>query len=98
MFRLLPHGFRNPDLRGLLARLLGRQPDGIKAGQVTYDLRRLRAHGLINRVPGSHRYRVRPGLAQLTDPDPPAASTLRTAARAYQRELDKLTQEAGFAA
>ena len=117
VFRLLPHGFRNPDLRGLLARLLGRQPDDIKAGQVTYDLRRLRAHGLINRVPGSHRYRVsdtglhhamlithidtrllRPGLAQLTDPDPPAASTLRTAARAYQRELDKLTQEAGFAA
>jgi ABC-type Zn uptake system ZnuABC Zn-binding protein ZnuA len=41
---------------------------------------------------------LRPGLAQLTDPDPPAASTLRTAARAYQRELDKLTQEAGFAA
>ena len=41
---------------------------------------------------------IRPGLAQLTDPDPPAASTLRTAARAYQRELDKLTQEAGFAA
>ena len=117
MFRLLPHGFRNPDLRGLLARLLGRQPDDIKAGQVTYDLRRLRAHGLINRVPGSHRYRVsdtglhhamlithidtrllRPGLAQLTDPEPPAASTLRTAARAYQRELDKLTREAGFAA
>jgi hypothetical protein len=117
VFRLLPHGFRNPDLRGLLAELLGRQPDDIKAGQVTYDLRRLRAHGLINRVPGSHRYRVsdtglhhamlithidtrllRPGLAQLTDPDPPAASTLRTAARAYQRELDKLTQEAGFAA
>jgi hypothetical protein len=117
VFRLLPHGFRNPDLRGLLARLLGRQPDDIKAGQVTYDLRRLRAHGLINRVPGSHRYRVsdtglhhamlithidtrllRPGLAHLTDPEPPAASTLRTAARAYQRELDKLTQEAGFAA
>jgi len=117
VFRLLPHGFRNPDLRGLLAELLGRQPDDIKAGQVTYDLRRLRAHGLINRVPGSHRYRVsdtglhhamlithidtrllRPGLAHLTDPEPPAASTLRTAARAYQRELDKLTQEAGFAA
>src|SRR5512133_284777 len=117
VFRLLPHGFRNPDLRGLLARLLGGQPDDIKAGQVTYDLRRLRAHGLINRVPGSHRYRVsdtglhhamlithidtrllRPGPAHLTDPEPPAASTLRTAARAYQRQLDKLTQEAGFAA
>jgi hypothetical protein len=117
VFRLLPHGFRNPDLRELLAGLLGTQPHGIKPGQVTYDLRRLRAHGLISRVPGSHRYRVsdtglhdamlithidthllRPGLAQLTDPDPPAPSALRTAARTYQRELDKLTQEAGFAA
>ena len=25
---------------------------------MTYDLRRLRAHGLIERIPGSHRYRV----------------------------------------
>ena len=26
------------------------------AGQLTYDLRRLRHHGLIERVPGTHRY------------------------------------------
>ncbi len=58
MFRLLPNGFLNRDLRGLLAGLLGRQPDQISAGQVSYDLRRLRAHGLIARVPRSHRYRV----------------------------------------
>jgi hypothetical protein len=31
------------------------------------------------------------------DPDPPAPSPLRTAARNYQRALDQLTQEAGFA-
>ncbi len=117
MFRLLPHGFRNRDLRGLLAGLLGTTIEDISAGQATYDLRRLRAHGLINRVPGSHRYRVtdtglhhamilthlqtrllQPGLAQLTDPDPPSPSTLRTAARNYQRALDQHTQEAGFAA
>jgi hypothetical protein len=117
MFRLLPHGFRNRDLRGLLAGLLAKNVDDISAGQATYDLRRLRAHGLINRVPGSHRYRVtdtglhhamllthlqtrliQPGLAQLTDPDPPSPTTLRTAARAYQRALDRHTQEAGFAA
>jgi hypothetical protein len=117
MFRLLPHGFRNRDLRGLMAGLLGKTIDDISAGQASYDLRRLRAHGLINRVPGSHRYRVtdtglhhamilthlqtrllRPGLAQLTDPDPPAPSTLRAAARTYQRALDQHTQEAGFAA
>jgi hypothetical protein len=117
MFRLVPHGFRNRDLRGLLAGLLGTTAEDISAGQTSYDLRRLRAHGLINRIPGSHRYRVtdtglhhamllthlqtrllQPGLAQLTDPDPPAPSTLRTAARDYQRALDRHTQEAGFAA
>lgn len=117
MFRLLPHGFRNHDLRGLLAGLLGRPADDISAGQAGYDLRRLRAHGLITRIPGSHRYRVtdtglhqamllthlqtrllQPGLAQLTDPNPPAPSTLRTAARAYQRALDRHARQAGFAA
>ena len=60
---------------------------------MSYDLRRLRAHGLITRIPRSHRYRLTetglhhamllthiqtrlllPGLAQLTDPDPPAPS------------------------
>ena len=28
------------------------------AGQMTYHLRRLRLHGLIERIPGTHRYRV----------------------------------------
>jgi predicted MarR family transcription regulator len=55
---LLPNGFRNPDLRGLLAQLLGIPPTEITTGQITYDLRRLRAHGLITRIPGTHRYRI----------------------------------------
>jgi hypothetical protein len=58
VFRLLPGGFLNRDLRGLLAGLLGRQPDELTAGQVTDDLRRLRAHGPITRIPRSHRYRI----------------------------------------
>src|SRR3954468_4754248 len=59
IFRLLPGGFLNRDLRALLTDLLRRLPDEqITAGQMTYDLRRLRAHGLIKRIPGSHRYRV----------------------------------------
>jgi hypothetical protein len=41
---------------------------------------------------------LQPGLAQLTDPAPPTAGPLRTAARNYQRALDQLTQQAGFAA
>src|SRR3954454_5334811 len=59
IFRLLPGGFLNRVLRALLTDLLRRLPDEqITAGQMTYDLRRLRAHGLIERIPGSHRYRV----------------------------------------
>src|SRR4051812_42383346 len=58
IFRLLPAGFRNRDLRQLLGELLGRAPGDISAGQVSYDLRRLRAHGLITRIPRTHRYRL----------------------------------------
>ena len=111
VFRLLPDGFTNRDIRGLAAQLLG-QP--LSAGQVTYDLRRLRAHGLITRAPHSHRYRVtdtgmrdalfltrahdrllRTGLAQLTEPEP---GPLQTASRTYQKAVDKLAEESGLAA
>lgn len=56
--RLLPHGFTNRELRTLIAPLLGTTAEHITAGQMTYDLRRLRAHGLIERIPRSRRYRV----------------------------------------
>ena len=56
--RLLPNGFTNRDLRTLIAPLLGTSPEDITAGKMTYDLRRLRAHGLIERVPHSRRYTV----------------------------------------
>jgi hypothetical protein len=59
VFRLLiPTGFSNRDLRELLAGLLGTAPREITAGQAGYDLRRLRVHGLIARIPGTHRYRL----------------------------------------
>ena len=38
--------------------LLRNGPDQLSPGQMSYDLRRLRHHGLIDRVPGTHRYRV----------------------------------------
>jgi hypothetical protein len=38
-----------------------------------------------------------PGLAQLTDPSPPAPSRLRAAARAYEASLDDLARHAGIA-
>jgi hypothetical protein len=58
VFRLLPVGFSNKDLRSHLAPLLGLEPSAMTAGRKTYDLRRLRLHGLIERIPGTHRHRV----------------------------------------
>ncbi len=55
-FRLLPNGFTNRDLRTHLAPLLGLAPEDMTSGQISYDLRRLRIHGLIERIPGTHRY------------------------------------------
>jgi len=57
-FRLLPRGFRNRDIREMVASLLGRVPAHMTAGMMTYDLRRLRLHGLIERIPKTHRYQV----------------------------------------
>lgn len=58
MFRLLPEGFSNRDLREKVARLLVRSPDELTPGQMTYQLRRLRLRGLILRIAGTHRYRL----------------------------------------
>jgi hypothetical protein len=61
VFRLLPDGWRHRDLCPHLATLLGLP--AVTPGQMTYQLRRLRLHGLIARLPGTHRYRVTdPGL------------------------------------
>jgi hypothetical protein len=57
-FRLQPRGFTNRDLREMTAHLLGSAPDQFSAGRMTYNLRRLKLHGLIQRVPRSRRYRV----------------------------------------
>jgi len=58
LFRQLAHGFRAAELRQHLAALSGSDPGSISQGAVTYQLRRLRLHGLIERVPNSFRYRV----------------------------------------
>src|ERR1700726_863566 len=57
-FRLLANGFRCADLRHHLAILSGCDPQSISQGAITYQLRRLRLHGLIERLPNSFRYRV----------------------------------------
>ena len=113
VFRLLPDGFTNRELRALVTELLGADHP-ISAGQMTYDLRRLRAHGLITRLPGSHRYQVTDtGLHHalfltrahdrllrggLAQLVDPGDTRLRTASRAYQTAVDDLVRESGLAA
>ncbi len=112
---LRPAGFTNRVLRHHLAPLLGVSPEVMTSGQISYDLRRLRAHQIIERIPHSRSYQVTtagltcalflthlaqrfliPGLAQLTDPDPPADTRLRQAARAYQAAITDLAQQASL--
>ena len=50
-------GFTNKSLRGLVAGLLGTD---YSTHQMTYDLRRLRLHGLIQRVPHTNTYILTP--------------------------------------
>jgi hypothetical protein len=60
LFSFQLRGFTNQEMRAVLAQLLGLDPANYPAGRMTYDLRRLRLHGLIQRVPKSHRYEVTP--------------------------------------
>jgi len=57
-FPQLPGGFSNRHLRDRFAALLGQSPSALTTGQMTYHLRRLRLHQLIERIAGTHRYRL----------------------------------------
>lgn len=58
LFHLQLRGFTNAELREPLAQLLGLDPATYPIGRMTYDLRRLRLHGIIQRIPRSHRYQL----------------------------------------
>ena len=93
-------GFSNRSLRALVAGLLGTT---YTASQMTYDLRRLRLHGLIQRLPGTHTYLPTPDgirvalfytkvhdrlLTPLLAADhPPAPPTLRHALRVIDQAV-----------
>lgn len=77
LFSLQPQGFTNKQLRPLLAQFLGWTPEQITPGKMSYDLRRLRLHQLIERIPGTQRY-------QLT---PSGLKTALLCSRTYQRVL-----------
>jgi hypothetical protein len=109
IFRLLPDGFSNADLRRHLEPL--RNHD-VTPGAATYDLRRLRLHGLIRRIPGTHRYDVtesgfryalfltrsydrllRPGLAVVIPDQAATNSALRTAFRHLEAAMTQYVEQ-----
>jgi hypothetical protein len=106
--RLQPDGFANRDLRTHLAPMLGIATDQLTPGRMTYDLRRLRLHRLIERIPATHRYRPTPLgwrvavffthaynrflRTGLADIADPASSS------DLHRELDRLARRSGLAA
>lgn len=58
MFCLLPEGFSNSMLREKIAPMMGLSPEQYSQGKMSYDLRRLKLHGLIERIPYTHRYQI----------------------------------------
>jgi hypothetical protein len=114
LFGLLPTGFSNADLRQSIAPLLGFDPAHYRPGKMTYDLRRLRLHGLIERIPRSNRYQVTPDGIRIAlfftraharffrtglSLEPPPAPTC--ASRAFvkaSQAVDQLIQEVKLAA
>jgi hypothetical protein len=58
MFVFLAQGFTNKELRQAFAVLRGLRPEDISPGRMSYELRRLRLHGLIERLPKTQRYRL----------------------------------------
>jgi hypothetical protein len=58
LFELLPAGFSNRQLRAPMGQLLGIEANTLTQGRMSYHLRRLRLHGLIQRIPKTHRYRL----------------------------------------
>jgi hypothetical protein len=105
LFRQLADGFRCADLRRHFATLSGRDPQSLSQGAITYQLRRLRLHGFIKRLPNSFRYRVtefgfRASLFlsraynRLLRPGLAAAiPVLRSGTNSLKAAFDKITQE-----
>jgi hypothetical protein len=103
-------GFTNKSLRGLVAAHLGQH---YSQGQMSYDLRRLRLHGLIQRLPHSNTYLLTGEgirvavfytklqnrlLRPLLDADkPPAKIEIRRALATLQSVVNQYVQDARLA-
>lgn len=87
---LIARGFRNRDLRVRVAHLLGKDPKEITTNQMTYDLRRLRGHGIVKKVEGTHRYEVTEEGLQL------ALFISRVEQRVYREGMADIFDDAVF--
>jgi hypothetical protein len=103
-------GFTNKSLRGLVAGHLGHD---YSQRQMSYDLRRLRLHGLIQRLPHSNTYTLTPEgirvavlytklrnrlLQPLLDADkPPAKIEIRRALKTLENAINQYIHEARLA-
>jgi hypothetical protein len=88
VFSLQLRGFNNQEMRALLAQLLGLDPATYPIGQMTYDLRRLRLHGIIERIAHTHRYQLTPDGLRI------ALFFSRTYARLLRPKLAQIMPEA----
>jgi hypothetical protein len=104
-------GFSNKSLRGLVAEHLGQE--NYSASKMSYDLRRLRLHGLIQRLPRSNTYALTPDgirvavfyrklhdrlLRPLLDADkPPAKIEIRRALHTLERAVSDYIHTARLA-
>lgn len=59
-FGQLPLGFSNAELRRIVAALYCLTPEEYHSSRMTYDLGRLLGHGIVERIAGTHRYRITP--------------------------------------
>ena len=57
-FFLSSSGFTNRELREKVACMLGKNPEEYSQNMMTYDLRRLRLHDIIEKVENKNRYKV----------------------------------------
>jgi hypothetical protein len=103
-------GFTNKTLRGLVAGYLGQN---YSQSQMSYDLRRLRLHGLIQRLPHSNTYHLTPEgirvavfytklqnrlLRPLLDADkPPAKIEIRRALKTLESAVNEYIHNARLA-
>src|SRR3982751_3869106 len=88
VFSLQLRGFNKQEMRALVAQLLGVDPATYPMGRMTYDLRRLRLHGIIERIPHTYRYQLTPDGLRI------ALFFSRTYARLLRPKLAQILHEA----